>query len=530
MVANQRRRIFKDQSMSGRPRHGVVSVSHLATVLFLTVIIVCVINVGAAIVDRNRQQRIADNLAETLGTFKARNLNAVTSQQHLIGELLAMAAIHHAIGGVKLDEHEVADTKRLDRSLRYARQSAELCRPYPPFAFDDVVSPVYAGRALLKSHRQLKKYLTMVYYAKTAAAVLMAWPPTHAAGQALGRAADFIERIIHAEWKTLEQIRRRAVSLSQLKLKILYQILPESKKKLDRLIDQYPRAQQQLANQLGDRWGAKVHILPSDRRLPIKKDPLAERSTPPPRPPLEDCDCPSVPATNLREQLAKVSQLSRATFPWVNYHRQNLVQQMKAMLPLSGMGGFYFDETAGVTKRFADELQRPGSRSLVLYVLDDYDGPDKAYEPWVKEGQSQSADKSFGLTVLVGVQRRAPVAGDLFGGQSNKISYRIASSFSWNRQAPKQRSRRIDLKCKRIVPTRQASTGWDTLNYGNRVSELVGIGIPHVFPAIKPQWNSQLVPTSPARIDQLRRQELPRWASGVSDLLPTIVNPNLVGV
>lgn len=532
MVSRQRYRRGNRRAHDPRRRRGVFSVSHLATTLFLTVSVLCVLNLGGVKVDRARQQRIADSAAETLGNFKARNLNAVVTSQHLMGQLLSMVVIHHAIGGELLDRHEAADTRRRDEALRIAYKAALACGEYPPFAFEDVVSPVYAGQSLLKAHRRLKLLLSYVYYAKGTAAALMAFPPTYPAGKALAQIADQIESMIHQEWKTLEQIRRRAVELSPQKLEILHRHLPAAKDQLDRLVANYPRAQRQLADSLEEKLGAKIHILPDDRQLPIKKDPLAELNVPPASWVRPVCDCPSVEATNLREQMAKVSQLSRATFPWVNYHRHDLVAQMKSILLLSRMGSYYFDHTAGVAKQMAVDLQQPGTASLSLYVLEDYEGPDKAYEPWTFPGNSSAADKAFGLTVLIGMPQRPRAAQRLFRAQPTPVSFRIASAVIWNRHAPQKPASRIDLYCKRIVPTQQASTGWDTLNWHpqTQVSELVGIGIPHVFPRIQPQWTSQLTPTSAARFNHLRHDSLPPWGTDLPRVLPTVINPELVGI
>jgi len=226
--------------------------------------------------------------------------------------------------------------------------------------------------------------------------------------------------------------------------------------------------------------------------------------------------------------MAKVSQLARASFPWVNYHRQPVVSRMKKLAPLSKIGDFYFDETAGFSKKFADELQQDGK--LFLYVLDDYEGPDKAMEPWTLTGGSSWADKSFGISVVIGRKTRRPVGDFFFHATEGKYTYRLATSMVWNRLAPTKPSQRIDLTCKRIVPSVQAKTGWDLLNWkaGSNVSELVGFGIPHVFPAIELQWTSNLSPTSSARINQWRSQPLPPWATDLLKVLPSSLDPKFV--
>jgi hypothetical protein len=533
-IATLCRRITPSQLMAlHRDQSGMFAISHLATTMFLTATIICALNMGGAMVDRTRQQRKADAAAQTLGTWKARNMNAVVAHQHLMGELLSLAMIHHAIGGDNLDDNRVSDTSNLDSQLTIAYYAALANQRYRPFAYRDVVSKVRADGALIKSHRRLKKLLTYVYYTKGVSAALMAFPPTRPIGEALGFIADQIESAIHREWKVLEQIRKNAVALVPLKKNILRQQLPSAKRQLDQMVRDYPKNQRQLADLLEDELSVKIHILPTDRRLPIKIDPLAGRSSVPAgwrRP--TDCDCPSVAADNMKEQVHKVTQLSRATFPWVNYHRKNLVTSMKWTLLLSGMGDHYFDETGGVAKRMAVDLQSNRGSSLALYVLDDFRAPDKGYEEWTRPGGEGVADRSFGITVLVGNRARTPMGPVVFRRQPEPIAYRFSSAFVWNRFEPVKPKHRIDFYCKRIVPSVQAKTGWDTLNWSQdtRASELVGIGIPHVFPKIEPVWNSQLSVTSPARIQQLQQQTLPDWARGVTNLLPDSIDASLVGI
>lgn len=519
---------------------GLFALSHLATTVFLTLVLLCALNVGVALMDRSNQQRKTDAAAESLGNWKARNLNAVVAHQHLIGELLGMVITHHAIGGDLLDTQQAADTRQADRELKAAHMAAQGCRTGTT-AYDDVSSDVLAEEALLKAHLKLKKLLTWVYYAKAVAMAMQAYPPTYSAGVALENAAHTQELAIHAEWRVLESIRKVALSLSPIKLAILNEMLPDAKDQLERMIASYPQSQQQLAEELEKRLNLKIHILPSDRELPLVEDPLARLHQPPPgwqRPTGSQYPTDLEPADNMRHQLAKVSQLARATFPWVNYHRWPLFDKMKPLTPLSNMASHYFDHTAGVSKRMADELQRDGQ--LALYVLKGYEGPDKVHESWMKATGSGAADEFFGLSVLTGVPTRQPVGDWMFWKKPTEMSYRIATAFAWNRQAPQKPECRIDLYFKRIVPSVQAKTGWDTLNWDYAVDlpELVakmqdenGDDIHSVFPAITPMWTSRPSPTSAARYKQLTQQELPDWAEAIRNVLPNSEVPQeLIGL
>ncbi len=506
---------------------GSFTTSQLATTLFLMIATVCAMNTFAEQRDRVQQQRKADAVAESLGNWKARNLNALVAHQHLMGELLGLVITHHAIGGELLDNQSAADTDNEDRALKLAYQAAQGCKTGTP-AYSSVSRPVLADEALLKAHVKLKKLLAFVYGVKAVATAMQAYPPTAAAGAALEQAAHVLELAILAEWNSLESIRQAALALTPFKQAILKRTLPAAKKQLDKMVADYGITQQQLADELAMRMEIRIHILETDRRLPVVEDPLARLTQPPTnwKRPI-DCDCPSPPTDNMRHQIAKVTQLSRATFPWVIYNRQPVMAAMTPLTPLTQLADLYFDHTNGVSKRLLDELQRDGQ--LALYTLDDYQGPDKAYEPWMNAEGASAADKTLGITVVIGSPTRKPIGDFFLPRNSIKFTFRYASAFVWSRHPPIQPAHRIDLYCKRIVPSMQAKTGWDTLNWAPNVvvSELVGIGRPHTFPAIEPAWTSRLNPTSPARLKELQQQQTPAWASELNSVLPDQVPADL---
>lgn len=522
--------LVKEMSRLIGDERGLLSLANATLALFLTGVVVCAFNVCAALHDRTDAQQKADAIAVSLGNWKARHLNAVTAHQHLVGQLLSLTIVHHAVGGEELDDGRAADTERADNALRAAYLGAMACERGTP-AYSDVSSTVRAGAALLAGNLKLKRLLTQVYIAKALAIAMKAYPPTRAAGESLEIAAHAVELQIHREWKVLNRLAHLARSLSPLKQQLLSTDLPNARLQLDRIIEDYPRSQAELARYLSSRLQVEAHVLQSDQRLPVTLDPLARLTQPPPgwtRP--VDCDCPSVPADNMRHQLAKVSQLSRATFPWVNYHRKPIVDALKSLAPLSEVGDAYFDFTCGFSKEFADQLQVDGG--LALYVIDDYAGPDKALEPWTQADGSHHADRTFGISVVVGTQTRKPIGSFLFRPIDAPYSYRLATAMVWNRHGPKTPPQRIDLTCKRIVPSVQAQTGWDLLNWqeGIEVSELVGIGVPHTFPAIELQWTSNLTPTTAARVDQWQIQPLPDWASDLPNSLPEAIDPSLIAL
>ncbi len=219
---------------------GLFSLTNLAFTFFLTVAAVCALNMGTESTDRAAQQRKTDAIAESLGTWKARNLNAVVSQQHLIGELLGIAVVHHALGGDLLDNREAADTAEVDRQLKAAYEAARFCETGTP-AYSDTSKRVFAGEALLKAYIDLKELLTKIYWTKAVAFAMQKFPPTQPAGHSLEKAAHQLELLLHEEWKTVHSVQEQAEQLSSLKQQILHQFLPDAKRQLDQLIANYPR-------------------------------------------------------------------------------------------------------------------------------------------------------------------------------------------------------------------------------------------------------------------------------------------------
>lgn len=511
-----------------RDECGLLSIANAVLTLFLTIVLLCLYNVGVSVYDRTNSQQKADAVAKSLGNWKARNLNAVVSQQHLMGELLAMAIVHHAIGGDALDQGRVVKTTSLDTQLNVAYGLAQISN-LPKPAYRDVREAIRAEAALFEARCELKKWLTRAYYGKFVGAAMQKYPPTAAAGLVIEWAAHLLELEIAREVKALKAYETKAKNLSASKIKLLKEHLPAAKKQLVKIVEDYRFSQAELAAHLESKFNVKIHIMPNDRRLPLAFDPMAPLKTLPAGwVPPTNCNCPTEPADNFRYQMVKVSQLMRATFPWVNYHRAPLIREMKIAAPLSKMGDFYFDHTAGYSKEFGDKYQRNSPLSnLSLYVLKDYAGPDKAMEPWTKPAGSAYADRSFGITAVVGTQTRHPVGDFFFHASEGDYSFRLASAMVWNRHEPVRPEHRIDLTCKRIVPSIQAETGWDTLNWkkGTIATELVGFGIPNHFPAIAPSWTSSMTPNSAARIKQLKVDKLPSWAAGLPKVLPSTLTP-----
>jgi hypothetical protein len=83
---------------------GFLSFVTCVAVLFFTLLVTMVFNVGAAVRQKVDVQNAADAAILTSTSMTARGLNAVTLTNHMLGELSAILVIHEALGGTELDD------------------------------------------------------------------------------------------------------------------------------------------------------------------------------------------------------------------------------------------------------------------------------------------------------------------------------------------------------------------------------------------------------------------------------------------
>jgi hypothetical protein len=337
-------------------------------------------------------------------------------------------------------------------------------------------------------------------------------------------------------------------------------ILPEAKKFTTTVVQTTPEMMRLAARQIGQLNGADVELfpLPGQLRLPIEMDPLAlaqslpaaSRTVPEPR--TNGCGCPTEKTAVGRDQIVKVTQLSRATFPWVNYHRQPILDAMNAVLQLSEAREIYFHWTNGYSKEILDEQQQGSSLDpdshLGLYVLRESNGPDRGYEPWTIAEQSTMAEELFSFVAIARTLPPTVVGRPLFTQEHPDGMAAYAMVMLYNGNDQQRPEHRIDLTCKRILPIRQANVGMNTLNWKpgsrqsttgceprpadsgdgeNRPFELLGIGLPAQYPAIRINWQSKLVPASASRLTRLQQAALPSPFGSLLKRMPAQFPPEL---
>ena len=565
-------------------------------IMLCVLLFALIVNVARCVHAKIHNQNAADAVAYSGAVWHARGLNAITASNHVIGEMMSLVIIHEAIGGKKLEYNtrNPKDTRRQDRSLDRAYWFARILnssRKLPAYKTVRQKDSIRAGATLRQSKKVLKEYLAWVYWAKFVGKAMQysKFPPVVIAGKILWQLAHVVELKIWQEYKTLNVFHHIARSLLGVKKIVRNVMLPGAKRYTDDVRKRVPAIAQAAAKRIARLNGHQGVLYPGKHPLPVMLDPHAKATRPLPRVPTfsgdslgsshsvlgnvdqtltgnidvrqpsglkfpnlygnqptptslaeqSRCKCPTRRTHNIRHQIVKTSQLARASFPWVNYHRRPILRALGLLVPLSKARDFYFDHTNGFSKRLCDRFQRgrgqdrgygePRQKAdphdMGLYVMQGSTPPDKGYELWNLPQYSSVADRLF---TVVGLTYQSPVeivGFSVFGQAHPHGSFAYAQAMIYNANDQQRSNQRINLRCQRIVPVRQANTGWDTLNWypggggregcrskktgrGNsrnntRPFELVGIGIPHQYPRIQVNWQAKLIPGSKYRLQQL---------------------------
>jgi hypothetical protein len=516
---------------------GTFTFVNVVAVMLCALLIGLIINVGQITQQKIDMQNTADAAAYSAAVWQARGMNAITATNHVIGEMMAFVVVHEAIGGARLDHPEMgpADTRELDDELDRAAAIAQGLGARTD-AHETVRQRggIHADRTLLDAKKTLKELLTEVYRTKAAARImqLSIIPAVVAAGEALEAAMDALEWQIQTEYELLKLWHKAAFALRGHKRVLRDEMVPDAVKYTRDIREKIPDVIRDTVRLIAEKQGCQGTVYPTNARLPVVLDPF-RRAMMPVFPESEyvktrqqPCGCPTEQATNMRRQIVKTTQLVRATWPWVNYHRYPILRVLKAAVPLSKAGDFYFGHTAGATLDLLGQYQID-NRDLGLLVMKGYPAPDKGYELWTEDPV-----KADNLFTLLGMVYRDPprLLGEsrVFRQAHSDGRVALAQAMIYNANEQERPKQRIDLSCKRILPIRQANAGWDTLNWAessrqgtescadisnggpnadndpaeNRPYEITGKGIHPEYPRICVNWQAKLVPVTRNRLEQ----------------------------
>lgn len=476
---------------------GMISIITLISVLFFLILVGMLGNIGLIINQKIEVQNGADSIALSASQVQARGMNAVTTSNHIIGELLALVVIHHAFGGDEMDVPEAKksdDDQQTKDDLDNAFELATIVDADPPIDTSgdikkDVNETPQAGATLFDSVIRLRRVLTWTYEAYAIGAVLQQFedipyigPILYAMGIIICMAAVVYEKKIYVERLILTGIEKVASPLSSVKKGIVSLIDTLYERQLDQvqsIPDHVDRARQDEADQ----------ALVTGATFP-SQDPPAK--------------LPVVPEQAPEDRIER-SQLARATYPWVANWRIPIEELMWDWLRIARSANYYHHYSIHYTWQWVKQKKEDGVQLHVMEGLFDSDGANgnKGQEVWTQENGSGRADELFCLMGFA--RRKAPrmTSSGLFKTQNpdGVVAYAQAMIYNAN---PQIGSRGNDY---------QPLVGWDTLNWINDVPELPPIpGVdPGRYPDIpdihagqdKPKmfvnWQTKLVPETRIR-------------------------------
>jgi len=183
------------------------------------------------------------------------------------------------------------------------------------------------------------------------------------------------------------------------------------------------------------------------------------------------------------------SQLVRATYPWVNYHRRAIIDFTQWML-FSKFHKHYRNWTTAITLYRCQ--QHYGKSDTRLFVFAGLEGGRKASAPWTDN--AAEAERSFCLVAFA--RQSPPMRWTPRFQPSTNPGGTVTFSQSMVYNANPRHTSPDDTHY-------QPVTGWDTLNWdqeGGNASHAAAIEWPYFkkmhCPRIKLNWQSKLVPVS----------------------------------
>lgn len=525
---------------------GMISILAVLTVFMFLVLAALVLNVGMAVNHKIEQQNAADAVARSCAVQRARTLNTVTAVNHLTGELLAVVVLHEAVGCRKASKSEEGrqDTAQLDTALLAGKKAHDVLEPGTGIpvtgtpAYDDVHSEVYAVYALLDGYKALKQWLVYVYGTKAVGLFLeklkvvpIVGPACEAVGIVLYESAHVIELWIWGEWKVLDTAERLARA-SVRSRELLYQAIPRLRRFAQGVLDGNQRMILDTARAVGRQHGMPAIVYPPDPRLGLDSE---LRSTnvnldSVPRNPATLTDPATLGdplqkwgnRTRVYRELQRAradgrlyepfrrSQVVRATYPWVDFHRLPIIN-VAGPLVFSDFGTHYRNWSSMLTlTRCADYYRETQGGLHVIHMPRsagfDIDAPfdplRKGREPWAADWQVAEP-----LFTNMGFVYRPPPDRWARGyfrttHPNGTLTFAQAAVYNANAQQPG----RVPRRSAEGQPLFQPEVGWDTLNWASPVETSRALEWPFFFlgkesPQVKLNWQAKLVPVS--RLDEV---------------------------
>ena len=459
---------------------GMISLVTVVAFTFFLILAGMVANAGLTIRKKIETQNAADSVAQSAALVRARGLNAVTAANHLIGELMALVVLHHAVGGDELDNGETPDADpdvktTLDVSFDIADAVCSGDFPSPDQGTLDAVEEMPEGKATLyDSVTRLQKVFAWDCQAYAIGGVLRQLEPVPIVGEiayALGMticvAAKIYEVKIRIEREILKGLEALAKLLRPIKQAIDQTIIPGLYKVESLIVAELP--------------GKVPKVVEGVAQENLVRD----AGTAPDRPPL--------PVHAEPESIDPIfrSQLVRATYPWVNFWRKPVLEFMKDWLVLARTYRYY-KKYSNLFTEARCRIQKE-ERGVNLFVMEGFDPATmaKGDESWTTADGSDEAERLFG--VFGAVRRKPPrvISAGIYRQANPDGIFAYAQALTYNAN-PQERG---------SADASQAKIGWDTLNWGADVPEFTADpesapDEPSGYPQVTLNWQAKLVPVT----------------------------------
>lgn len=477
---------------------GMITWATLLAVVLFVALIGIVFNVGRISNDKLEAQNGADSAAYSASLVQARAMNAITTTNHMMGELTALYTMHHALGGETLDRGQTkgnyveailsagvglgfaaAGVAYVGSQVALAFPAVPVALPNPPATFGPAMdtprgeATIYDAKCLLKEkiiEQYIKHISGTAKIVQGAGMTWSIWPPTVAAGwgkiadgQRTRAAANQEIRALVREYRFINQIERFAINTRPIKKSIpmildalwVYEriVVNGTNFSSNRAAQNAAAANMCVGEVLGRPTPLNITLaqagIPS-ATLPLQKDPTEHWER---------------------------TQYMRATYPWVQEWRWPILAGFGAVVPKSRAMVFYEYHCDQYTREICHDFRE--DRGYELYVLEEMNATpgqnkDKGTESWRRRSQSSLADQMF---AVVGLARRteAPAMSHhkFFLPITNPSPIMAMSqAMIYNGNRPERWERKtLDYISWRLGRKAQPVSGWDTLAWTEGATE-----------------------------------------------------------
>jgi hypothetical protein len=403
----------------------------------------------------------------------------------MIGELMALVVLHHALGGDELDG--LKEPRRTPFNLQWGLTisywQAQIADIKPlPFQYQAVSGEPHTGGAIWDCRMRLKQVMSWAYYAHWIGGIFqkvnlpwVGWA-FYGYGTLIVLSALDFEVKVYEEWLVLDTMESLARVLRPITQALQNIVIPGMHLYVQAQTLKTPYDAEHVATELGQRNAVGAALFPGVIRNPSW--PLLQ-----------------LPVTSEPQKLKNLtrSQLVRATVPWVRYWRVPLLKFAEDALLLARFKSYYLNRSNEFTLTLCRRMKEEHRVNLFILKDLDLDRSDKGQEPWTKATESRRADNLFALVGFA--HRRAPriFSYGIFRQANPDGLVTYAQAMLYNANAPV--ASRLGM---------QPVVGWDTLNWAAAMPEF-SWDLPQLpdcpiapvpEPVIRLNWQAKLTPTT----------------------------------